>query len=358
MLDHAVGVFVLAAGADPLRLDVRAEVHPRGVPPAEERGARLHLPLDVVLGRGERLLVDRLHPLAGERAGVLDRLAALAVGPALEHAPRPVGLAERLAVGELHAAGVVAVLRLLLGVQVVEVAEELVEAVHRRQVLVAVALVVLAELARGVAQALEHRGDRDVRLLPAFLRAGQADLGHAGADRAVAAEERGPPRRAALLAVVIGEGDPLACDPVDVGRAVAHHATAVVADVPGADVVAPDHEDIGPIGRHGRGGGEGENDADGGTGETTHGGRDPGGDRGEGPPASEAGYAGSRGSGKSRHRPRFRAVRWRGRPVPTAPPSPASRGRRGAVRPCGGSGSSGRWRGRRDRAGRSGPRLP
>ena len=48
---------------------------------------------------------------------------------------------------------IVEVLRLLLGVEVVEVAEELVEAVHRRQVLVAVALVVLAELAGGVALA-------------------------------------------------------------------------------------------------------------------------------------------------------------------------------------------------------------
>jgi hypothetical protein len=47
--------------------------------------------------------------------------------------------------------GIVAVLGLLLGVQVVEVAVELVEAVDRRQQLVAVAQVVLAELAGGVA---------------------------------------------------------------------------------------------------------------------------------------------------------------------------------------------------------------
>jgi hypothetical protein len=47
-------------------------------------------------------------------------------------------------------------LRLLLGVQVVEVAEELVEAVVGRQVLVAVAEVVLAELAGHVAVRLEQ----------------------------------------------------------------------------------------------------------------------------------------------------------------------------------------------------------
>ena len=78
---------------------------------------------------------------------------------------------------------VVGVLRLLLGVEVVEVAEELVEAVHRRQVLVAVAEVVLAELAGGVAQRLEQLGDGRVLLLQALGRPGQADLGQAGADR-------------------------------------------------------------------------------------------------------------------------------------------------------------------------------
>ena len=44
-------------------------------------------------------------------------------------------------------------------VQVIEIAEELVEAVHRGQELVPVAEVVLAELAGGVAQRLERGGD-------------------------------------------------------------------------------------------------------------------------------------------------------------------------------------------------------
>ena len=77
--------------------------------------------------------------------GVLDLLAALAVRPGVEHAARAVLLPE------LRILRVVVGLRLLLGVQVVEVAEELVEAVHGRQVLVAVAEVVLAELAGDVA---------------------------------------------------------------------------------------------------------------------------------------------------------------------------------------------------------------
>jgi hypothetical protein len=46
-------------------------------------------------------------------------------------------------------------LRFILGIQVIEISEEHVEAVHRRQELVAIAEVVLAELTRGVALWLE-----------------------------------------------------------------------------------------------------------------------------------------------------------------------------------------------------------
>ena len=65
------------------------------------------------------------HARAGQRTGVLDRLPALAVRPGVQHAARAVLLLE---LGILR---VVVGLRLLLGVEVVEVAEELVEAVHR-----------------------------------------------------------------------------------------------------------------------------------------------------------------------------------------------------------------------------------
>ena len=119
---------------------------------------------------------------------------------------------------ELGVLRVVEVLGLLRGVQVVEVAEILVEAVHRRQMLVAVAEVVLAELAGGVALRLEQRGDGRVALLPAFLGAGQADLGHAGAHRHDAADERGAAGGATLLAVVVGEAHAFARDAVDVRR--------------------------------------------------------------------------------------------------------------------------------------------
>jgi hypothetical protein len=80
--------------------------------------------------------------------GVFD----LAVGGRPQHAARAEALTEG---GVLR---IVGVLRLLLGVQVVEVAEELVEAVVGRQELVLVAEVILAELARRIAEVLQELG--------------------------------------------------------------------------------------------------------------------------------------------------------------------------------------------------------
>ena len=62
--------------------------------------------------------------------------------------------------------------------------------------------------------------------------------------RTLAGDERGAPGGAGLLAVVVGEDRAFVGDAVDVGRAIAHHAAVVGADVPVADVVAHDDEDV------------------------------------------------------------------------------------------------------------------
>jgi hypothetical protein len=175
-----------------------------------------------------------------------------------DHAARAEGLEKGLAVGQHEIGGIIAVLRFLLGVQVVEVSEELVETMLGRQVFVTVALVVFAELAGGVAEALEHGGDGDVGFLPPLLGVGHADFRHPGADGDAAVEEGGAACGAGLLAVVIGEADALAGDAVDVRRLISHHAAVVVADVPDADVIAPDHQDVrlGILGEYRRRGGE------------------------------------------------------------------------------------------------------
>jgi hypothetical protein len=68
------------------------------------------------------------------------------------------------------------VLRLVLGIQVVKIAEELVEAVNRRQELVAITEVVLAELPGHVAERFEQIGKRRVLLRQPFFRPRQPDL--------------------------------------------------------------------------------------------------------------------------------------------------------------------------------------
>ncbi len=130
-------------------------------------------------------------------------------------------------------------------VHLVVVSEEHIEAVHSWQVFVAISLVVFSELPRGVAQAFQDRGHRAVGLLPAFGGAGHSHLGHATADRHRTADECCATGRTALLSVVVGEGHAFFGNAVNVRGLVAHHAAVVVADVPRANIVAPDDENIG-----------------------------------------------------------------------------------------------------------------
>jgi hypothetical protein len=66
---------------------------------------------------------------------------------------------------------------------VIQVAEELIDPMHRRQMLVAVAEVVLAELPRGVAEILEELPDRRVFRRQTQGGARHPDLGEPGPDR-------------------------------------------------------------------------------------------------------------------------------------------------------------------------------
>ena len=221
-----------------------AKVHPGAVPPAEEWLTSLGLTRDEILRGGYRFIVDDFHSFFGEWTEVLDRLATLAVCLALQNSPRSKLLKEGFAVRKFSVSRVVAVLWFFLGVEVVKGAEKFIETVHRGQVLVAVTLVILAELAGGITLAFEDRGDGAIGLLLAFGGARQADFGHTGANRHRTADESCTADRAALLRVVVGERQTFLCDAVNVRRRVAHHSTIVVADVPSADVIAPNNENV------------------------------------------------------------------------------------------------------------------
>ena len=243
VVEHRVVVLRLPTPGPSLArcLHMGAEVHVGRVEPHEPRSLGVLLAAHELQRCVAELLVTGLHALAGQRSGVLDPLRAVLVGPRADHATRPEPLAEAR---ELLLGRVVVVLRFLLGVQVVEVPEELVEAVRGRQELVLVAQVVLAELARGVAQGLERRGDGRVLGPQADVRAGHPDLRQAGPVRVLPGDERSPTGGAALLPVVVRESSALVRDAVDVRGAVAHQPVAVAGEVGHADVITPDDEDV------------------------------------------------------------------------------------------------------------------
>ena len=153
------------------------KVHVGRVDPAEEGLARGMLALDPVLGGADNLIVDGLHPLLGERSRVFYFLLAhpaparlfggiVGIGrPTVHHAARAKAFAKVRKVLRIR---VVGQLRFLLGVQMIEVAEKLVETVGRRQELVQVAQVVLAELTGGVTERFEQLGNGRVFCLKAY----------------------------------------------------------------------------------------------------------------------------------------------------------------------------------------------
>src|SRR3954470_3265541 len=215
-----------------------AEVHGGRVVPNEERLAFL---VDLI-DEGERmvghLVVNGFHALNGERSRILNLLPAAAICPTMKHATGSKLLFE------CRVLRVVRLLRFLLGVQMIEVAEEFVEPVHGRQVFVLVSQMVLAKLARSVAEWLEQLGDGWITCMKSDRGTRHAHFGQAGADWILPGYKCRASRCAALLAIVIGEGYPFVPNAVDVRGTVAHLAAAVVTDVPPANVVTPKNENV------------------------------------------------------------------------------------------------------------------
>ena len=102
---------------------------------------------------------------------------------------------------------------------------------------------VLPELAGGIALRLEQLGDGGVFCLQPDWP-GHPYLGQTGAKRVLAGNEGGTSGGATLLTVVVGESGSFIGNPVDVGGAIPHLAAIVVADVPPADVITPENEDV------------------------------------------------------------------------------------------------------------------
>ncbi|MCY1415003.1 hypothetical protein D9M71_304700 [compost metagenome] len=234
VLDHAIRVQANPRLALGLFLQVGPDMHARTVEPDEKRLVGFVRLVDEVLGGLHQFVVDGFHTLARQGTGVFD----LAVSERMDHPTWAVLFAK------LRIFGVVVGFRFFFGIHVVQVAEELIKAMVGRQVPVAVAQVVLAELAGGVALLLHRITDGRRPIGDAMLGAGHADGQQTGAKRMLAQDERRTPGGAGLLAVGMSEQCAFFADAVDVGSFVAHHALVVGTEVKDADVVAEDHQDV------------------------------------------------------------------------------------------------------------------
>src|ERR1700761_1597230 len=101
---------------------MREDVHPGGIEPDEERPIGPGLTADEVLRRPQELLIHGGHACDIQWTGVFD----LAVGRRLDDAARPILLPES------RVLRIEIAFRLLFGVEMIEIAEELVEAVLGR----------------------------------------------------------------------------------------------------------------------------------------------------------------------------------------------------------------------------------
>src|SRR5215470_11478185 len=103
---------------------------------------------------------------------------------------------------------------------------------------------VFAELAGDVAEGLEHVCDGRVFGLKAKVGAGQPYFGQAGADGRLAGDKCSAASGAALLSVPVGKERAFFSDAIDVGRAIAHYAQVVSADIEPPNVIAPDDQNV------------------------------------------------------------------------------------------------------------------
>src|SRR5438552_14424949 len=129
-------------------------------------------------------------------------------------------------------------------IQVIEVAEELVEPVNGGQELIEIAEVILAELPGGVALRFERGGNRAGFRRDTDLGTGLADRGHARADGQFAHDEVRATRRATRLGVIVGEEHAFLGELIEVRRLAGPHAPMVGADVPHPNVIAHDEDDV------------------------------------------------------------------------------------------------------------------
>ena len=162
MFNHAVGVYTKTGLALRLWFQMRPDMHPCAVPPDKEGFVSLDCPLHEVQRFYSDLHIDRFHTFDRQRPGVFNS----SISKRVDYTTWTELLLE------FRIFRIVGMFRLLLSIQMIEVTEELIEAVVGRQHVVAITQVVFAELAGRVTLLLEQHGDSWVFDLHAFRSAG------------------------------------------------------------------------------------------------------------------------------------------------------------------------------------------
>src|SRR5690348_6904331 len=126
----------------------------------------------------------------------------------------------------------------------VEVAVPFIEPVNRGEKFIAITKVVLSKLSGDITDRLEKLGQRRIFLLNSALGTGYANGCHARTDRHLPRDEGRSTRGATWLSVVIRKDGASPGNAVDI-RGTAHHAVGIGADIPHANVITKDHENVG-----------------------------------------------------------------------------------------------------------------
>ena len=234
MLDHTVRIDAQSRLTSGGIFQMRKDVHTRRIPPDKERLVLFLGALHEVECLDHNLVIDRLHALACQGTCILDRTT----GKAMNHAARTKFLFE------FRIFRVVWILWLFFGIQVIKVAEKLIETVRRWQHIVAITKVVFTKLTCLVTTRFQQGRKRWILFAHPLWRAWETHFGQTRADWRLSGNKSSATSCTTLLTIPVSKQRALLGDAVDIWGFVAHHPHVVSADIELTNIITPQNQDI------------------------------------------------------------------------------------------------------------------
>ncbi len=139
---------------------------------------------------------------------------------------------------------IIFIFRFFFCVQVIQVAEELIKTVCRRQEFIFIAQVILPELTSSISQGFRNSAMVGSSFCNPTSAPGKPTLVNPVRKATLAGNKCRPACGAALLAIIIRKHGSFRGDTVDVRRFKSHHAAVPAAEVPEPDIITEYDEDI------------------------------------------------------------------------------------------------------------------